>query len=46
MKNFELSKKLKSKFRNCEKIFGGWISFGHPSICETFINADFEASNF
>ena len=42
MKNFELSKKLKNKFKNREKIFGGWVSFGHPSICETFLNANFD----
>jgi len=37
-----ISKQLKNKLKNREKIFGGWISFGHPSICETFINAGFD----
>ena len=34
--------KLKNKLRKCENLFGGWISFYHPSIVETFINADFD----
>jgi len=29
-------KALKEKFRNKEKIFGAWTSFGHPSISEIF----------
>ena len=33
---------LKNKLRKCERLFGGWISFYHPSIVETFINADFD----
>lgn len=28
--------KLKEKLRNRERVFGGWISFGHPSIPEIF----------
>ena len=37
-----ITNKLKNKFKNCEKIFGGWISFSEPSICETFVNAGFD----
>ena len=33
---------LKNRLRNRDKIFGGWISFSHPSICETFVNAKFD----
>lgn len=38
----EKTKILKNKFKKRENIFGGWISFGHPSICETFANAGFD----
>jgi 2-keto-3-deoxy-L-rhamnonate aldolase RhmA len=31
-----LSKDLKSKLRNREILFGGWISYANPSITETF----------
>jgi len=40
--SFKIRKKLKDKFNNRKKIFGGWISFGHPSICETLVNANFD----
>ena len=33
---------LKSKFKNREKMFAGWISFSHPSITETFAQAGFD----
>ena len=33
---------LKSKFRNRERFFAGWISYSHPSITETFARADFD----
>ena len=38
----EKTKILKNKLKKRENIFGGWISFGHPSICETFANAGFD----
>ena len=37
-----ISKLLKNKLKNREKIFGGWISFGHPSICEILTKAGFD----
>ena len=39
---FESRKNLKLKFRNREKLYGGWISFAHPSIVETFAMAQFD----
>jgi 2-dehydro-3-deoxyglucarate aldolase len=33
---------LKKKLRNRERLFGGWISYAHPSITETFASADFD----
>ena len=33
---------LKTKLRNCERLFAGWISYSHPSITETFAAADFD----
>jgi len=33
---------LKNRLRNREKIFGGWISFDHPSIAEIFSLASFD----
>ena len=33
---------LKKRLRNREKLFGGWISFDHPSIAEIFSFADFD----
>ena len=39
-KIFEIRKKLKSKFRSRYKMFGGWISFSHPSITEIFSSMD------
>ncbi len=41
----KLRKSIKTKFRNREKIFGGWISFEDQSIAELFssINFDFIA---
>tara|TARA_B100001175_G_scaffold379_1_gene322 strand:+ start:629 stop:1420 length:792 start_codon:yes stop_codon:yes gene_type:complete len=39
---FENRKKLKKKFQNREKLFGGWISFDSPSIAETLSNVDFD----
>ncbi len=38
----ENRKKLKKQFSNREKIFGGWVSFSHPSITEIFTNANFD----
>ena len=32
----ERRKKLKAKFKGCQRIFAGWTSFGHPSITEIF----------
>ncbi len=33
---------LKTKLRNRERLFAGWISFAHPSITETFARAGFD----
>lgn len=38
----KLRKSLKLKFRNRERLFGGWVSYAHPSITETFAKADFD----
>ena len=37
-----LSKKLKSKLRERERIFGSWVSYSDPSIAETFAMAGFD----
>ena len=34
--------KLKKSLRNNEIIFGGWISYDHPSIAETFALTGFD----
>jgi 2-keto-3-deoxy-L-rhamnonate aldolase RhmA len=39
---FENRHKLKEKFRNREKLYGGWVSYAHPSIVETFAYAGFD----
>lgn len=33
---------LKNKLRRRERLFGGWVSYGHPSITETFARAGFD----
>jgi 2-keto-3-deoxy-L-rhamnonate aldolase RhmA len=33
---------LRQKLRNRERIFGGWVSYSHPSITETFARAGFD----
>jgi len=33
---------LKKKLRNRERLFGGWISYAHPSITETMARAGFD----
>jgi 2-keto-3-deoxy-L-rhamnonate aldolase RhmA len=33
---------LRAKFRARERLFGGWVSFAHPSITETFARAGFD----
>ena len=33
---------LKQKLRNRERLFGGWVSFAHPSITEVFARAGFD----
>ena len=33
---------LKSRLRNRERLFAGWISYAHPSIAETFAFAGFD----
>jgi len=35
-------KRLKNKFKNCERIFAAWTSIGHPSITEIFCKAPFD----
>ena len=33
---------LKSRLRNRERVFAGWVSYSHPSITETFARAGFD----
>ncbi|MBF0119183.1 MAG: 4-hydroxy-2-oxovalerate aldolase [Desulfobacterales bacterium] len=33
---------LKKKFQNRERVFGGWVSYAHPSITETIAMAGFD----
>jgi 2-dehydro-3-deoxyglucarate aldolase len=33
---------LKTSLRNRDKLFAGWVSYSHPSITETFAQADFD----
>lgn len=33
---------LKTKFRNRERVFGGWVSYPDPAIAETFARAGFD----
>lgn len=35
-------RQLKEKLQSREKVFGGWTSFGHPSITEIFAKAGFD----
>ena len=46
-KQKNLRSELKQKLKNRELIFGGWVSFSHPSITEIFseINLDLSSSN-
>ncbi len=37
-----LRKTLKKKFRQRKKMFGGWVSYSHPSITETFARMDID----
>ncbi len=39
---FQNRSELKNKFLNRDTIFGGWVSFSHPSIAETFALAGFD----
>ncbi len=39
---FERRKKLKTKLKNRERLFAGWVSYAHPSITETFAGAGFD----
>ena len=39
---YKLRKKLKKKFRARSQMFGGWISYSHPSITETFGRMDLD----
>ena len=39
---YERRAALKRKFRNRERLFGGWISYAHPSITETIAKAGFD----
>jgi len=41
-KNFDQRLTLKNKLRNREQLFGGWVSYSHPSITETFAMAGFD----
>jgi 2-dehydro-3-deoxyglucarate aldolase len=35
-------KELKEKLKKRERLFAGWVSYAHPSITETFAQADFD----
>jgi 2-keto-3-deoxy-L-rhamnonate aldolase RhmA len=39
---FRRRRALRQKFRNRERLFGGWVSYAHPSITETFARAGFD----
>jgi 2-dehydro-3-deoxyglucarate aldolase len=39
---FERRAALKEKLRRRERLFGGWVSYAHPSITETFARAGFD----
>jgi 2-keto-3-deoxy-L-rhamnonate aldolase RhmA len=39
---FEQRVAFKKKMRGRERLFGGWISYAHPSITETFARAGFD----
>ncbi len=39
---FQRRAALKEKLRKRERLFGGWVSYGHPSITETFARAGFD----
>lgn len=39
---FQMRAVLKEKLRRRERLFAGWISYGHPSITETFARAGFD----
>ena len=41
-KIFALRRKIKSKFQNCELIFGGWVSYPEVSITETFTSTEID----
>ena len=34
--------KLKQALRNREQLFAAWVSYGHPSISETFAKSGFD----
>jgi 2-keto-3-deoxy-L-rhamnonate aldolase RhmA len=38
----ERSAALRQRFRRRERLFGGWVSYAHPSITETFARAGFD----
>ena len=38
----KIRKSLKKKFRTRSRMFGGWISYSHPSITETFARMDLD----
>ena len=42
MKLSERRKMLREQFRNRRPVFGGWVSYAHPSITETFAMAGFD----
>ena len=43
MKNLDIVRKnFKDKLKKRKKLFGGWVSFGHASITETFSYAGFD----
>ena len=38
----EIRTQLKERLRRRERLFGGWVSYAHPSITETFARAGFD----
>lgn len=38
----ERRKRLRDQLRRRERLFGGWVSYAHPSITETFARAGFD----
>ena len=42
LNQYQVRTAFKEKLRNRERLFGGWISYAHPSITETMARAGFD----